>query len=178
MATVDRINLLLTTNIALLQQGRSLLESIEPNIYTCRIEAMFSNRIGAQVRHILEFYECFLHGVPCSYIDYDARRRDPEVEASPQAAIRKLNTFIQRLSADGWQDDFLRVRMEDAPPEHTISASLSSSVSRELQMLISHTVHHYALIAMALRILDVPVDPAFGVAPSTIRYQQQLAEVA
>ena len=47
---------------------------------------------------------------------------------------------------------------------------LISSVGRELQVLSSHTIHHFALMAMTLRVLGVPVDPDFGMAPSTLRY--------
>ena len=49
-----------------------------------------------------------------------------------------------------------------------------SSVERELQVLLSHTVHHYALIAVALRLHGHPVDEEFGVAPSTLRYWASL----
>ena len=48
-----------------------------------------------------------------------------------------------------------------------------STVERELQVLLSHTVHHYALIAVALRLHGLEVDPEFGVAPSTLRYWQE-----
>jgi hypothetical protein len=47
-----------------------------------------------------------------------------------------------------------------------------SSVSRELQFLLSHTVHHYALIAMTLRAAGVELDEELGVAPSTLAYQR------
>ena len=47
-----------------------------------------------------------------------------------------------------------------------------TSVRRELQFLLSHTIHHYALIvAIAVRhgIVDFP--EGFGVAPSTLNYK-------
>jgi len=39
-----------------------------------------------------------------------------------------------------------------------------------LQVLSSHTVHHFALIAMTLRLHGVEMEPGFGMAPSTLRY--------
>ena len=45
-----------------------------------------------------------------------------------------------------------------------------SSVARELQFLVSHTVHHDALIAAAARHLGVDVDSCYGIAPSTLRF--------
>jgi hypothetical protein len=40
-------------------------------------------------------------------------------------------------------------------------------MARELGMLLSHTVHHYALIAMLLRARGIEPPADFGVAPST-----------
>jgi hypothetical protein len=47
---------------------------------------------------------------------------------------------------------------------------MPSSISRELQVLSSHTIHHFALIAMTLRMHGVELDAEFGMAPSTLRY--------
>ena len=47
----------------------------------------------------------------------------------------------------------------------------TSSVARELDFLQSHTIHHYAIIAMLCRLQNVVVEQGFGVAPSTLRYQ-------
>jgi hypothetical protein len=43
-----------------------------------------------------------------------------------------------------------------------------SSLKRELQFLVSHTVHHYALIKELLRRTGFDAGTEFGVAPSTI----------
>jgi len=48
-----------------------------------------------------------------------------------------------------------------------------SNLARELQFLASHTVHHYALIALTLTALGVPVDADFGMAPSTLRHAER-----
>ena len=45
----------------------------------------------------------------------------------------------------------------------------ASTLSRELQFLVSHTVHHDALIAAAARALGVATEPDFGIAPSTLK---------
>ncbi len=47
----------------------------------------------------------------------------------------------------------------------------TSSITRELDFLLSHTIHHYAIIAVLCRLQNVEVEPDFGVAPSTLRYQ-------
>jgi hypothetical protein len=60
--------------------------------------------------------------------------------------------------------------MEDGDTSEVQDSFMRSSVSRELQVLSSHTIHHFALIAMTLRAHGVDLDPEFGMAPSTLRY--------
>jgi len=51
-----------------------------------------------------------------------------------------------------------------------------SSVRRELQFLLSHTIHHYALmVAIGQAHGFKEFERGFGVAPSTIKFQQQLS---
>jgi hypothetical protein len=54
----------------------------------------------------------------------------------------------------------------------------ASSASRELQFLISHTVHHYAIIRMILTVGGREVTPEFGISPSTLRYHQDATPCA
>jgi len=44
-----------------------------------------------------------------------------------------------------------------------------STVARELIVLSSYTIHHFALIAITLKEPGLTVDPDFGVANSTLR---------
>jgi uncharacterized damage-inducible protein DinB len=46
-----------------------------------------------------------------------------------------------------------------------------STVARELQFLLSHTVHHYALVAIRLRLAGREPAAGFGVSPSTLRFR-------
>ena len=49
-----------------------------------------------------------------------------------------------------------------------------STTGRELQFLVSHTVHHFAMIGGICRALEVEMEENFGVAPSTLRHRAQL----
>jgi hypothetical protein len=111
-----------------------------------------------------------LDGLGAGVIDYDARRRDTNIECSPAAAIMAMRRVSDRLREDPrlHNDRPLIVRMEDAAAGNC-HGLLPSSLSRELQALRSHTIHHFALIAMTLQLWGVAVDSDFGVAPSTLR---------
>ncbi len=54
--------------------------------------------------------------------------------------------------------------------ENGDAVETDSTLERELAMLASHTVHHYAIVALLLRIKGVVVPETFGVAPSTQRH--------
>ena len=154
---------LIQMNLEWLRQASDLLNRLSSSAY---------GEVSGHIRHILEFYECFLDGLPAGRIDYDARKRDQSMERSAVAADARIQSLSDRLkSAPELRGDALVwVRLEES--------CATSSVGRELQVLSSHTVHHFALIALTLLALGVAVDPKFGMAPSTLRYHAAKAEAA
>jgi hypothetical protein len=163
---------LVATNIVWLRQALELVGRLDDATFACAPKNLAGNKVGSHLRHILEFYECFLSGIEWLRIDYDARRRDETVESSRLAASDRIRLLIRRLEHDPrlLEDTALLVRIEDA----AVRAGdpwLSSSIGRELQVLSSHTIHHFALLAVTLLAHGVAVDPDFGMSPSTIRFK-------
>ncbi|PWT90673.1 MAG: hypothetical protein C5B56_05035 [Proteobacteria bacterium] len=167
-------------NVRWLRQALGVLERLDDRTYTLTPEGFAPHRAGAHLRHVLEFYQCFLEGQGSSHIDYDARRRNEAMERSREAASSVIRSIIRALQTERElrQERIVWVRMEDAESSGTHEPFMESSVSRELQVLSSHTVHHFALIAMTLRAHGVHVDPEFGMAPSTLRHLAARAEAA
>jgi hypothetical protein len=163
---------LLQANAGLLDSACDLLERTPHRVYTEPIPGVGGTRVGPQIRHVIEFYSCLLDGLDAGVIDYDTRKRDPNIERNAVAAITSLRHLSDRLCTDHRlrADMPLVVRMEDAPSgdrQHL----LPSSLRRELQALRSHTIHHFALISITLQLWGVTVDRTFGVAPATLRYR-------
>ena len=167
-----RQDLLIRTNMHSLRQALRLLEQIDDKTYLESPPGFAPHRVGAHLRHVLEFYECFLDGIELSHIDYDARRRDEAVETSRRMAMARIRATIERLeNTPELRGDYLIwIRMEDSKSEAGGDQYLTSSPGRELQVLASHTTHHFALIAMTLTAHGVSVDRDFGMAPSTRRH--------
>ena len=163
---------LIETNVHWLRQALRLLGGLDDAVYATTPRGLAPHRAGAHLRHILEFYRCFLEGLESSHIDYDARRRDETIEYSREAASAAIRSIIRTLetSRDLYQERIIWVRMEDADNNTVREDFMESSISRELQVLSSHTVHHFALIAITLRMHGVELDADFGMAPSTLRY--------
>jgi len=168
----SRQSALIEINVRWLRQALRLVGSLDAAAYATTPPGLAPHRAGAHLRHILEFYQCFLEGLESSHIDYDARRRDHTIEDSRDAASAAIRSIIRTLetSRDLCQERIIWVRMEDAVSNAVREGFMESSISRELQMLSSHTVHHFALIAITLRMHGVQIDSDFGMAPSTLRY--------
>lgn len=177
---VHRHEFLIGLNVAWLRQAEALLDRLSDAVYTASPSDLAPHKAGGHLRHILEFYECFLAGLAGGRIDYDARKRDLSVESSRAAARKRIGALILRLETEPAlrSESSVRVRAEDSTESRIAEPFLLSSVGRELQVLSSHTIHHFALMAMTLRALGVPVDPDFGMAPSTLRYRAVQAEAA
>jgi hypothetical protein len=87
---------------------------------------------------------------------------------------------MTRLKELSWLDSEmpLKVRLEEGGEQPDPSSWSCSSVRRELQSLVSHTVHHYALIALMLQLNGVEPTEEFGVAPSTLKQWRATAASA
>jgi len=133
--------------------------------------------IGSHVRHCVEAYRCFLDGVERGAVDYDARRREARLDQDPEYAATCIHGLARELEAlDTPARTSLRVKADE--PGGGEEAWCTSTVGRELRYLLSHTIHHYAILAMHLRRIGVDPGPEFGVAPSTLAYWREQSECA
>jgi hypothetical protein len=171
---------LIAANIRWLRQALRLLERLDDTVYFAAAPGFAPHRAGSHLRHVVEFYQCFLEALDSSHIDYDARRRDEAMERSRDAASMAIRSVIRALETRrGLEERIVWVRMEDAKATGMRDSFMESSISRELQLLSSHTVHHFALIAVTLRAHGIQMEPDFGMAPSTLRHlASQAAEAA
>lgn len=158
-------------NLATIDQGIALLNEISQDRYTQRIAACFNSAAGGHMRHVIEHYLSFLQGLETGEIDYESRARDPLIESDPGYAVGQMMTIKQRMDefAAGNADRVLRVRVETAPSA-AAEPWAGSTALRELEFLLSHTIHHYALIAVVCRLAGHATPSDFGMAPSTLRY--------
>jgi uncharacterized damage-inducible protein DinB len=154
-----------------LEQGLRLLERLPPEHYATPSRLGWAP-VGSQFRHILDHYRSFLRGWAEGRVDYDARDRDRLVETDRAEAARVARLIIERLELihveDG--DRILMVQM-DCGGNDGVPDWRPSSVGRELQFLVSHTVHHYALIRLLLLDQGIEAGADFGTAPSTLAWQ-------
>lgn len=160
-----------------LKQERLLLSKLDPAIYTAPGRGAFRSSIGAHIRHNLDHFTSFFDGLADGHIDYEARRRDEGIAHSTEHALADIEKHLAALEAllREQPDDFLRVREESDSADAGELQWLDSSVGRELQFLMGHTVHHHAIIALLLAQHGVDLPQGFGIAPSTQRHERKMA---
>jgi uncharacterized damage-inducible protein DinB len=143
-------------NVALLRQGAELLESLDDAHFT---------RIGRQIRHGLDFYACFLRGLPAGRIDYVHRERSGRIETDRRFALDELRSTIDALES---------IDVAACAPSLDVRAEegtdwAGSTPAREAQFLVSHTIHHQAIIGVLLSIHGHSLPERFGHSPSMWR---------
>jgi uncharacterized damage-inducible protein DinB len=163
---------LLEQNIALLHQTRDLLATLASEKYDEPVPACFNSTVGGHLRHLLDHYQSFFKGTEARRIDYEHRERDSRLEREVAHALLATEGVIQRLAemTELSGDRTVVVQVEDLQ-EHEADAEAASSLRRELVFLMSHTVHHCALIGVCCHQLGVAIPSGFGVAPSTLRHR-------
>ena len=157
-------------NLLLLRQGIELLDRLSDSAY--RDAEVDRSPVGAQYRHILDHYRCLLDGLQDGRIDYDRRRRDPELETDRLAAARATRELLDRLRLLARSAPGLPLQVQQSAGTDGGEPPQGSSLGRELLFLASHTVHHFAIIKLLLEERGVECHPDLGVAPSTLAFRQ------
>ena len=169
------MNELIEANLHLLSQAAALLARLPAETYVKTSPIFLNAAIGGHMRHCLEHYHSLLRDLSGGQVDYDRRARDLAIETDLEAARDCLNSVGEGLTnLHGVPASTpLQVRMDHGGAEAE-SGWQASTLGRELQFLISHTVHHFALIAGLCHCQGLEVEKDFGYAPSTLRHRRQM----
>lgn len=151
-------------------QYDQLLKVISQSVYIDNSNS--SSSIGAYVRHILDRFHCFFSGLQDASIDYDASKRDKEIEQNIEAAMFAVVTVARRIEQLGDNPsigNLICVRETVHPLSPAVE--ISSTIEREMMALITHSIHHLAIIALIARSFGYQMGEDFGKASSTIVYE-------
>ena len=158
-----------------LRQGQRLVSRIDDVAYCAPLPQLSRSSVGAHLRHMMEHFTSLLDGAPTGLVDYDLRERSALLENDRAAAIAALHSIERALAQDFMHRDCELLVLVDSG-ERGMRTRSRSSLQRELQFCIAHTVHHYAIIALLLRARGIEVEAGFGVAPSTQKHETSQRE--
>lgn len=157
----------------LLYQLQQLLENLTDEQYSQQVALLSDATIGQHTRHIIEFFLELEAGYGNGFVNYDARKRDHSIENQRSRAISKLLW----IAAHAEKENKPLTLISDFGTEDNIPCTVPSNYGRELVYNLEHTIHHMALLRIAVNeisTIELPVN--FGVAISTIKYRQACAQ--
>lgn len=161
--------------VGLLHQLFDLIEALTDAQYAQTPVGVVESSIGGHVRHNLDHIEALLRCLPTGAVSYDHRDRGTDVERNRIAALDKILRLERDLTAFPWADVPRTVTLSalvapDLPP-----VVVTTSAGRELAFVMSHTIHHNALVRVMVKLIGADVAADFGYAPSTIVDQRRRA---
>ncbi len=151
--------------------ARSLLsmQCLSTEIFT--FSSPGHSSVGAHMRHILNFFECMLDGVASGDINFIARNRNKKFETSKKDCLQYLNSLMDKLNTVNLSEEYTFKITDDLGFGEQVTVWNFDAL---LGFLVSHTTHHFALIASTLAVQDfdlglLPV--GFGMNPTTPQEQ-------
>jgi hypothetical protein len=163
-------NILIAQTESVLHQLTEVLNQLEHSEYIRPIESLSESSLGQHVRHVIEFYQCMTLGYSRAKINYEGRKRDKMIEESREFAAQCISKILFDIkNLDQKKPLVLEVQYED---NHHLE--IATTIEREMVYNIEHAIHHMALIKVGIKEINnrIKLPAEFGVAASTIRYQQ------
>lgn len=173
IASLEDAGRILNAAVDILQQGEDLLRGLSAANYSRRLPVAFNACIGGHYRHCLDHFTSLLRSAQSDEVDYDHRDRDLRIESEPEFArtlTEQIRLELQKRPLSSLESG-VRVRCE-VSYTHGDSPEMNSTFGRELAYCIAHAIHHFALISVMARLMEIPLHANFGVAPSTIAHQR------
>jgi len=167
---------ILSAAVEILTQGEDLLRALTAESFTRRVPVVFNASIGGHYRHCLDHFTSLLLALDADEVDYDHRKRDPRIETQPDFALSltvEMRRTLEQLTPDTLCTE-VKARCE-VSYTHGNSPVTRSTLARELVYCIAHAIHHYALISVMARLMEVKLPAHFGVAPSTVAHHKATA---
>lgn len=159
-----------------LRQGRALLTSVSGEAYARKEDGPQGASLGAHYRHVLDHFLSLLEGIESGEINYDHRRRSPELESSVDLALlatERLLEEFRHMPAPTWQRECTVVYSVGYGDSET--QAVPSNLVRELMFCVGHTIHHFAILKLLCAGMSVTLPYEFGVAPSTLKHLEAQA---
>jgi hypothetical protein len=154
-----------------LEQGLLFLDRVGDEVYARSLEGVFTGSLGAHYRHVLDHFLVLLEGIRTGEVNYDQRRRNPQLENSVVEA-----RLVTEALMDEFRDLSQNILQRECLVTYRISygqtreQAVASNVAREIMFCVGHAIHHYAILKLLCAQGGVTLPYEFGVAPSTLKH--------
>ena len=137
---------LVAFNVGVLNNFIKVISLVESS-YSKKVNLISNQSIGAHVRHVIDFYLCFIDGLSRGVINYDNRSRNIKIENDCNIAKESISKIIDFLSKLNSSNSNLDIKINLS----VSNRSLASTVERELMHIADHAVHHGHIIQMIVK---------------------------
>lgn len=159
--------------VPVLQQLNNTLMQLSNEEYKTPSRLLNNVTIGAHTRHVIELFQCVLNGYETGTINYDNRLRNVYLEQQKILASSTIDTILLSLKK---QNKVLFLETVYDENKNT-PLLINTNYYREIIYNLEHTIHHMALIRIAINELtSLSLPPSFGVASSTLQYKNLSAQ--
>lgn len=154
-----------------LDQLKEVLDQMTSDEYRKPLPIFNGSSVGKHVRHILEFFQCLSEANENKLVNYDARKRNPDIESNLSTAICTIIEIKEKFETIDFEQELILVS-KMANREYRVTTNFL----RELVYVFEHAIHHYALIRIGIEqnFPEIHIHPHFGVAFSTIEFQENV----
>lgn len=135
--------------------------------YTAARADGVSGSVGAHVRHTIDHVVALVDRRSGVAVDYDSRRRGTTIEVDRSAALDELERMARGLNGLSDADLLASIDLSSVVDVEGHRVAVRSTLGRELVFVMSHTIHHQAIIALLLASAGQTTPSRFGCAPST-----------
>jgi hypothetical protein len=165
--------MLVKTNATyIFDQLTDLLGHLSDEQYSQTLDIFSGASVGKHYRHIIEFFQCVTLANETDTICYDNRLRDVHIETNREFAKELLGDLQIALNEID-NEKSLALVGDLGSGEDSSNSVMLTSLFREFHYAVEHAIHHMAIVKMGVRqaYTNVTIPNEFGVAPSTLRYQ-------
>jgi len=152
-----------------LSELKFILNQIKDSDYYKIIPLLENGTVGRHVRHILEFYECLFISLKDNTVCYDERKRNLLLEENVRFACDYIDEIIDKIEEININERMLlKTKYEET------EIIMETSLFREIIYNIEHTVHHLAIIRIAIscELNYIDLSKTFGYADSTLQFMK------
>lgn len=158
--------------LAILDQLAGVVQQMAEKDFCKPSKTLSNSTVGQHLRHTIEFFICLEKGFGKGLVNYDKREHDKLIESDKFLALAALERIKEFVSSQH-SDKVLQLEVGyNRDSEECLT--ISTNYFRELTYNIEHAVHHMAIMKIGIRevsdYVKIPTD--FGIAVSTIRYQE------
>jgi hypothetical protein len=156
--------------LAQLSEGISLLSD---DAYSQKSLLLNGSTVGGHTRHVIELFQCLINGYENALVNYEQRKRDLEIETNKNFACSLLTSIASSIQMPNKILKLQGFYSETSNEE----CAVDTNFYRELIYNLEHTIHHMAMIRVAINeVSDIKLPDNFGVAAATTQYKKLCAQ--